>query len=57
MNDDQLLFWYSSGKSTSAKPSTNAVSVKLDPKKTWAENLAEIQRQKADWEANHGKDR
>ena len=57
MDDDQLLFWYSGGKSTAAKQAANAVSVKLDPKKTWAENLAEIQRQKAEWEAKHGKDR
>ena len=57
MDDDQLLFWYSGGKSAADKPATNAVSVKLDPKKTWAENLAEIQRQKAEWEAKNGKDR
>ena len=57
MDDDQLLFWYSGGKSTAGKPATNAVSVKLDPKKTWAENLAEIQRQKAEWEAKNGEDR
>jgi len=57
MDDDQLLFWYSGGKSAADKPATNAVSVKLDPKKTWAENLAEIQRQKAEWEAKYGKNR
>lgn len=58
MDDDQLLFWYSGGKSTAAKKQSNAVSVKLDAKKTWAENLAEIQRRKQEWEAaNGGKDR
>jgi hypothetical protein len=59
MDDDQLLFWYSGGKSAAAeKPKGAAVSVKLDPKKTWAENMAEIARRKAEWEAaNSGKNR
>jgi hypothetical protein len=57
MDDDQLLFWYSGGKSTATKQANRtALSVKLDPKKTWAENLAEIQRRKQEWEAaNSGK--
>jgi hypothetical protein len=59
MDDDQLLFWYSGGKSAAdGKPRGAAVSVKLDPKKSWADNLAEIARRKAEWEAaNDGKNR
>ena len=57
MDDAQLLFWYSGGKSTAAKPPTNAISVKLDPKKSWADNMAEFARRKAEWEAANGKNR
>lgn len=57
MDDDQLLFWYSGGKSTAAKTPTNAISVKLDPKKSWADNMAEFARRKAEWEAANGKNR
>lgn len=58
MDDDQLLFWYSGGKSAAnAKPKTATISVKLDGRKSWAENMAEIARRKAEYEANHGQDR
>lgn len=52
MDDDQLLFWYSGGKTAAAKQdAAAAVSVKLDARKSWAENMAEIARRKAEWEA------
>lgn len=59
MDDDQLLFWYSGGKSVAGQKAAGAaVSVKLDPKKSWAENMAEIARRKAEWEAaNNGQNR
>lgn len=55
MDDDQLLFWYSGGKTAAAKQdAAAAVSVKLDARKSWAENMAEIARRKAEWEAANG---
>lgn len=55
MNDEQLLFWYSGGKS--AKPKRHAVEMSMDPKKSFAENMAEFQRRIAEWEAENGKNR
>jgi hypothetical protein len=59
MDDDQLLFWYSGGKSViEGKPQGAAVSVNLDRNKTWAENMAEVARRQAEWEASqNGKNR
>lgn len=58
MDDDQILFWYSGGKSVAGQKAAGAaVSVKLDGRKSWAENMAEFARRKAEWEAAHGKDR
>jgi succinate dehydrogenase flavin-adding protein (antitoxin of CptAB toxin-antitoxin module) len=51
MDDDQLLFWYSGGKTAVKQDAAAAVSVKLDARKSWAENMAEIARRKAEWEA------
>lgn len=56
MDDDQLLFWYSGGKSAAPARKRAAVSMKLDGRKTWAENMAEIERRRAEWEVKHGKD-
>lgn len=56
MDDDQLLFWYSGGKSVTQKPKAAAVEMKIDGKKSWAENMAEFARRKEEWEAaNRGK--
>lgn len=55
MDDDQLLFWFSGGKTAEKK--RHAVEMKMDPAKTWAENMAEFQRLKEEWEASNGKDR
>lgn len=55
MDDDQLLFWYSGGKTVAQK--RHAVEMKMDPGKSFAENMAEFLRRKEEWEASNGKDR
>lgn len=55
MDDDQILFWYSGGKTTAAK--RHAVEMKMDPGKSFAENMAEFQRRKEEWEASNGENR
>lgn len=55
MDDDQLLFWYSGGKT--AEKRRHAVEMKMDPNKSFAENMAEFQRRKEEWETSNGKDR
>lgn len=53
MDDDQILFWYSGGKT--ATPKRHAVEMKMDPGKSFAENMAEFMRRKEEWEASNGK--
>lgn len=55
MDDDQILFWYTGGKT--ATPKRHAVEMKMDPAKTWAENMAEFERMKKEWEASNGENR
>lgn len=55
MDDDQLLFWYSGGKTAEKK--RHAVEMKMDPKKSFAENMADFMRLKEEWEAANGQDR
>lgn len=55
MDDDQLLFWYSGGKTAEKK--RHAVEMRMDPKKSFAENMDEFLRMKEEWEASNGKNR
>ena len=57
MDDDQLLFWYTGGKSTARATRAAAVELKIDAAKSWAENMAEFAQRKAEWEAANGGDR
>jgi hypothetical protein len=57
MNDDQLLFWYSNGRSVRMPQAKPPKGIAWNKALTPAENFARFKAANEKWKAEHGKDR
>jgi hypothetical protein len=57
MDDDQLLFWATGGKSCRVQEKTEQAGIAWNKSLTVAENLARFKAANEKWKAERGKDR
>lgn len=58
LDDDQILFWWTGGKSVEVQQPRHAVEMKIDKRLTWAENMAKFEALKKEHlERTRGQDR